>query len=462
MVRATAAVVVCGGVALLLGTTKTASDCIRDGGAATARPSMILVIIDTLRADRLGTYGYPRATSPRLDAFAKQSVLFENAYSQAPNTPPSVAAILTSLYPSMHHLTGNGDRLSDEAQTLPERLGAAGYRTAAFVDGGFLRKEYGLDQGFETYDDEADGFADVLPAAKSWIDAHADAPFFVLLHTYDVHAPYEDTPLPYRDAFLTVAYDGDLRSIDLDKIQRKALARTVTPLEVRYFSDLYDGGIAHADALLGAFLDDLARAGILDRLLIVVTADHGEEFMEHGVMLHWKLYRTVTHVPLLIRFPGARAGGMRISDIVRSIDIAPTMLDAAGVRAHRGMEGRSLLPRVCGHPLHEAAALSEVTWNDTERGYYAGAWHAVGNLATKHAELYDVSVDPLEQNNVALRYGSQTKQLGALASARLAAARERATLPDKTTLVAGGVDAKTVESLRALGYVDVDSKPLTR
>ena len=459
--RATAAALVCGSVALLLGATKAATDCIRDGGATTARPSMILVIIDTLRADRLGTYGYSRATSPRLDAFAKQSVLFENAYSQAPNTPPSVAAILTSLYPSMHHFIGKGDRVTDEARTLPERLGAAGYRTAAFVDGGFLRKDFGLDQGFETYDDKGHGFAHVLPAAKSWIDAHADAPFFVLLHTYDVHTPYEDTPLPYRDAFTTVAYDGDLLSLDLDKIQRKQLARTVTPLEARYFSDLYDGGILHADALLGAFLDDLARAGILDRLLFVVTADHGEEFMEHGVMLHWKLYRTVTHVPLLMRFPGARAGAMRISDIVQSIDIAPTMLDAAGVRGQSGMEGRSLLRRICGYPLHDAVALSEVTWNDTERGYYSGAWHAVSSLATKHAELFDVSADPLEQNNVALRYRSQTKLLREQSSARLAAARARATL-HKTTLVAGGVDAKTAESLRALGYVNGDVKPSAR
>jgi arylsulfatase A-like enzyme len=223
----------------------------------------------------------------------------------------------------------------------------------------------------------------VLPAAKSWIDAHADAPFFVLLHTYDVHTPYEDTPLPYRDAFMTVAYDGDLLSLDLDKIQRKQLARTVTPLEARYFSDLYDGGILHADALLGAFLDDLARAGILDRLLFVVTADHGEEFMEHGVMLHWKLYRTVTHVPLLMRFPGARAGGMRISDIVQSIDIAPTMLDAAGYAGRAAWRDAVSYDGFAVIRCMTAVALSEVTWNDTERGYYSGAWHAVSSLATK-------------------------------------------------------------------------------
>jgi len=443
----------CGSLWLSLGATGTATDCIRGGSIGTAQPSIVLVIIDTLRADRLGSYGYARATSPRLDAFATQSVLFENAYAQAPNTPPSVAAILTSLYPSLHHFTGNGDRLTGEAHTLPELLEAAGYRTAAFVDGGFLRKELGLGQGFATYNDEGGGFANVLPAAKSWIEANARSPFFVLLHTYDVHVPYENTPLPYRDAFLTASYDGDLTSDDLEKIRVKRHGRTLTPAETTHFSDLYDGGILHADELLGGFFDDLARADILDHLLVVVTADHGEEFMEHGTVLHWKLYRTVTHIPLLMRFPGSRAGSMRIPDIVQSIDIAPTILDTAGVRAYRGMEGRSLLPRICGHALHNAAALGEVTWNAREHGYYAGMWHAVGNLATKQAELFDVKADPLEQNNVAQRYRGQTKVLEAHMSARLAAARRQAMLPDEGTPIEGGIDAKTAESLRALGYV---------
>jgi arylsulfatase A-like enzyme len=430
----------------------TPTDCVRpnqDAGAI----SVIMIIIDTLRADRLGAYGYARATSPSLDELAETAVLFENAYAQAPNTPPSVASILTSLYPSSHHFTGQGDRLTEDAVTLAEMMQARGYRTGAFVDGGFLSSRFGLSQGFETYVDDDGGFERVLPAAGRWLAENAGAPFFLLLHSYDVHTPYENTPPPYRDTFSRNRYEGDLTSERLEEVRTKKAGRTLTPAETEHFSDLYDGGILHADALLGDFLDDLTADGTLDRSIVIVTADHGEAFMEHGDVLHSNLYRTVTHVPLIVRFPDARAAGMRVRDIVESIDIAPTVLDVVGSQPYEGMQGRSLLATACGHELSEPMAVSELTWNRDRHGYYFADWHMIHDTRAHFTLLFDVAVDPLEQRNV---WDLHRREIGDLArrlAARVGDARSRAFLPRHGASRTDELDPDTAESLRALGYL---------
>ena len=417
-------------------------------------PSVIVVIVDTLRADRLGCYGYSRATSPWLDAIAAESIVFENAYSQAPNTPPSIASILTSLYPHDHHFTGKGDRLSERALTVAESFGAAGYRTGAFVDAGFMTRQFGLDQGFEVYEDEGGGFEKILPIAARWVREASERPFFLLLLTYDVHTPYEQTPEPYRSRFVDPSYAGTFESKDLEKIRTRAIDHRLTPEETRHFSDLYDGGIAHADALLGSFLADLRKDGLLDRTVLAMTSDHGEEFMEHGSILHEKLYRTVTHVPLLVRLPLAKHRGSRIKEVVETIDIVPTLLAAAGIPRHAGMQGRDLLTLVRGEPFPHPRALGQLPWNQDLTGYYAGKLHMIADARTGAVELFDVVADPLEQNDVAASGAGIIATMKSDLAARLGEAASRAYIARSSANVVDGLDPKTEESLRALGYTD--------
>jgi arylsulfatase A-like enzyme len=414
-------------------------------------PSVILVLLDTLRADRVGCYGYTRATTPGLDALIPEAVLFENAYSQAPNTPPSIASILTSLYPSSHHFTGS-NRLNEGAITLAESFAAAGYRTGGFVDSGYLRARFGMGQGFQTYDDAGGGFAAILPKAAAWARAEPGRPFFLLVHTYDIHTPYEETPAPYRDAFVQGTTASDLTSEDLEEIRTGKLKRTLTPEETRHFSDLYDGGILHADSLLATFLGDLRGERLLDDAVLAITSDHGEEFMEHGSVLHEKLYRTVTHVPWLLRLPHGEHGSLRVPEIVETIDLAPTLLAAAGVPAHAGMQGRNLLPRLAGGPLAEPQAMSQVTWDAEELGYYRGDEHLLLKPSAGRIELYDVRQDPLEQSNLAAGNPEALGALGAALTSRLEGANRRTYLR-RGAEARALLDPETEKSLRALGYV---------
>lgn len=430
---------------------REAEEAVRAAAWPTASPSVVLVLLDTLRADRLGCYGYARATSPGLDSLAPEAVLFDNAYSQAPNTPPSIASIFTSLYPASHHFTGN-NRLSEGAITLAECFAAAGYRTGGFVDSGYLRERFGMGQGFQTYDAAGGGFEAILPKAAAWARAEPGRPFFLLVHTYDIHTPYEETPLPYRDAFVQGNPSSDLTSEDLEEIRTGKLVRTLTAEETRHFSDLYDGGILHADALLANFLAGLRGDRLLDGAVLAITSDHGEEFMEHGSVLHEKLYRTVTHVPWILRLPGGEHGGLRVPEVVETIDLGPTLLAAAGVPAHDGMQGRNLLPHLAGEPLVDPQAVGQVTWDAEELGYYRGDRHLLLKPSASRLEMYDVRQDPLEQSNLAAGDPAAVGALGAALTSRL----EQASL--RTYLRRGAesravLDPETEKSLRALGYV---------
>ncbi|MCK4680717.1 sulfatase [bacterium] len=285
-------------------------------------PNVIVVSIDTLRADRLGSYGYERSTSPKMDLLASEGVLFEWAVSSAPNTVPSHMSIFTSLYPTVHGFTGNGDRLPGWQLTFTEYLRERGYRTFATTDGAFMRGWFGFDQGFERYNDVKKGIASSVKLAFNWVDSGvADSPLFLFIHCYDVHSPY-DPPPPYRDLFTDPSYDGGFYpgSAELEKI-RHAVNRNpeaghgLSPADVEFMSARYDGGIAYTDHWIGELVDGLASRGLLENTWLFVTSDHGEEFTEHGAVLHEKLYLTVTHVPLIVRQPGR---GIEVGESPRS------------------------------------------------------------------------------------------------------------------------------------------------
>ncbi len=308
------------------------------------RPNLVLVSLDTLRADHLDLYGYERATSPNLDRLACDSLVFTQALSASTWTLPSTASMVTGLLPSQHGATSIHAPLAPRVLTLAERLAAAGYRTAAFTDGGFLDPRWGFAQGFERYDSTAGkawqykDAAPIFSAASDWLRANRFRPFFLFLQTYEIHEPYVNRE-GFADPFFDPHYAGPLG--DVVRIDNED--EPPAPEDLLHVVALYDGGIARADHYLGAVLDTLARTGLDRDTAVIVTSDHGEEFLEHGRMEHTEghVYDPNVRVPLVVRPPGGTAG-RRVARTVSGLDVTPTLLACAGLPA-TGLAGRSLV-----------------------------------------------------------------------------------------------------------------------
>lgn len=317
----------------------------------------VLVSIDTLRADHLGFYGYHRNTSPGLDELAAQSVVFETAISQAPSTLTSHLAMFTSLFPAQFFPTAagpvpaDGRILSDRIATFPQLFRAAGFRTAGHSEGGYVSGSYGFRRGFERWTDPRfSGSADVEATVARGLEflgemAEVDDRFLLFLHTYSVHDPYEP-PEPYRGLFTRGEAPTEDPASWVTLLKVNAGHRPTGQDEARYFEARYDEGIRYADDVLARLWDGLAELGLDDEVALVVTSDHGEEFLEHGRYLHTQLYPEHLRVPFLIRVPGVTP--RRVTTPVRSIDIAPTLLDLAGLEPLPEASGRSLVPWLRG------------------------------------------------------------------------------------------------------------------
>jgi arylsulfatase A-like enzyme len=358
---------------------------------AEAHP-VIILDIDTLRADELGCYGYGRATSPTIDRIASEGTRFEWAFAQAPVTAPSQASILTSLYPTVHGLLEYGDKLPGEVTTLAEVLRAEGFTTAAFVDGGFMSRQWGVSQGFGLYDQTPTESLRVIgPKVQRWVEAHSRETFFLLVHTYDVHTPYAPAE-PYRSMFLdglSEPSDGFEPTADRMKAQlfgrRNGSLEPLPQRDIEYARALYDAEIRFVDDWIGRFMAQLKRLGLLERATLIVLSDHGEEFQEHGSVMHEKLYATVTRIPLIFRPPGGGEGRV-VSDVVEAIDVMPTVIDLVGAALpETALHLLQQLPR----PLRLAIEQSEVdpVVEAGERLQLGEPRHLAGLLEVLHGPL---------------------------------------------------------------------------
>ena len=349
-----------------------------------ARPNLVLISIDSLRPDHLGCYGHPRPTSPEIDRLAAEGVRFESAVSTSSWTLPAHAALFTGLNDSSHGLFDNGLRLSPNHRTLAEELKAAGYHTAGFYGGPYLHPTFGLGDGFDIYrscmttvpddanEDElraesrsANGKSheDVtgprtLENVKAWTaERPADAPYFLFVHLWDVHYDFIP-PAPY-DRMFDPEYKGTLDGRDF--MGSRDVHRGMARRDLEHLLALYDGEIRFTDEILKQILGALREKGLLENTLVVLTADHGEEFFEHGSKGHQKtLYDEVVKIPLVMHWPGALEAGRTVPDQVRIVDVMPTLLAAAGVRELPTMAGRDLLPLARGKSLAPAPALLEL------------------------------------------------------------------------------------------------------
>ena len=431
---------------------------------------IVLIVLDTLRADGLSIYGNPRSTSPHIDRLAEQGVLFEQAVSHASSTLPGFVGLLSGSYPTA--------RVFDRTllRSLVEPLAGAGYLTAAFTEGGYASPHFGLDRGFASFEAEEGkvhllgtgptplrdgdgGVARTFGAARDWLRAHASQRFFLLVHTYEVHVPYlrreyaeglptGNLPETYPVATVRAVQDGTI---------------PVGATEVAYVRALYDGGVAAADREVGQLLELLDQLGVGDRTLVVLTADHGEELGErtpqrlgmHGAML----YDTLLRIPLIIRDPLARAPVRRVANQVRLVDVMPTILDRAGLPLPAPIDGRSLVPLMAGSERGERLAYAEVSDPDSALprriAVREGGWKLVVNLpplpeGEPASEFYRVSGDPLELHDLAAaeptRKDAYLQLLRAQREAIDRAGRPRLGLDED-------VPSDLREQLRALGYV---------
>jgi arylsulfatase A-like enzyme len=331
--------------------------------ASAPRPTRgyILISLDTLSASHLGAYGAERPTSPFFDSLASRGTLFESAFVQYPSTLVSHMSIFTGLYPQQHGVYPPSYRLSPAIGTLPERFSQAGFRTAGHTEGGYVGRGYGFARGFDEFTD---------PRVKSTTDIErtfekglaflrrlgADDRFFVFLHTYSIHDPYEP-PEPYASLFWSGEPPGSLTKLPIGRVNEGLL--TVDERTVEYFEALYDGGIRYADDVLAGLFEELEGLGLSDETTIVITSDHGEEFMEHGRVGHTQIYPETLQVPLLVLHPDLPAG-RRVAEVVQSIDIAPTLLELAGIDPLEAATGASLVPLLQGERHSRTIAYAEV------------------------------------------------------------------------------------------------------
>ncbi len=407
------------------------------------RPNVFIYLVDTLRPDRLGCYGYERGTSPNIDRFAETASLFENAFGQSSWTKPSTASMFTGLRPTEHGATGWHDKLPGGIETMAEALKAAGYRTAGYVANPNVIPRFGFDQGFDDYHVELRRpSAAMNERVFAWLDEHGDEPFFYYLHTIDPHAPYSP-PEPFRSRFAPTA----------DQMPSWK-PRWKWPAEAKpYLSDLYDADIAANDESFGRLLQHLKKLGVYDDTLVVLVSDHGEAFLEHGHYRHGRgLFSETLLVPLIIKFPGQREG-QRIAQPVQHADIMPTVLDELGLAVPEGVVGQSLAAfggSSGGPPLADRALHSHLNiYGSLQMSVVDGDWKLIqrergGRI---NHQLYNWSEDRDEMRDLA----RERPVLAAVLKAKIAESLDgsRSTTPKEGV----EIDAETEEALRALGYL---------
>jgi len=408
------------------------------------RPNVILISIDALRPDHLGAYGYHRDLSPQLDSLAAQGTRFADAISQATWTLPSVTSLFLSQYVSTHGVEAADARIPGEAQTLAEVLRAHGYATAAFVIGVYTSWDFGMDQGFTHFVGDAGRAEQRVALMRQWIEGRDQAkPFFLYAHFIDVHHPYRSRN-PYGEQY-GVGYRGFVNGTEpLGKIAAK-----LAPDDLQHLIDLYDNGVAHADFHVGRFLSWLRDAGLDAATLVILTADHGEAFLEHRNMLGhrgWP-YEELIRVPLLMRGPGIPAGRV-VSTPVEQIDLAPTILDFCAIEPGPTMQGRSLRPLLQRAGAHKPYTYSEFLPYQL-KAIRSDAWKLIADHKTGAHELFDLRADGAERRNLAAERPEVVQelltQLSSFATANLAWNRRPETAE---------VQPATREQLRALGYLD--------
>jgi len=407
---------------------------------------IVLISLDTLRARSMSAYGYHTPTTPKFEKLLSEGTLFEKAFTTFSNTLGAHMSMLTGLYPANHRVRAMNLTLDEAIPTLAARVRDAGYETAAFTEDALLRAEAGFQRGFARYfenKDIADGAGDAegtFRRALAWTGEQPDEPLFLFVHTYEVHAPYR--PPDYTE---------------------KELAGIPSPGgPVPHKLRRYEREILHLDRLLADFLARLEELAPPGDLLVIIAADHGEEFLEHGSLFHVQLFDEVMHVPLFMRWPGRIPEGLRIDTPVSLVDVVPTVLDLVGAEPVRA-DGTSLVPLIEGASLARDAVFAQTA----RSAQHGGKIHYIARSATAkcivrgdeeadRAECFDLVADPEEKNPLGPETSPELTALHAEALAYRAQAKRviEGEAEEKELTAEDEADPRRREKLRMLGYVE--------
>jgi arylsulfatase A-like enzyme len=422
--------------------------------------NVVLLTVDTLRADRLGAYGYTaRQNSPRIDAQLASGVVFEQALSQRASTWPSLASLLTGLYPSGHGVVENGYGFPDDLPTLPKMLHGAGYQTGAFLSNMCDANH----QGWDAFACAGGQDGKTVRRALEWTQgADGKRPFFLWVHLFGPHPPYYNGGDLAKE--LDPGYTGTLgpKKWQLDPIMTKPIA--LTARDVQHLNALYDAAVTGSDRSSGSLLDGLKAAGRLDKTIVLFAADHGEELYQHNKYLYHScsVYQTALHVPLGFSAPGLLPAGARVPQTVELIDVLPTLLDLLGIAKPAEQHGRSLVPYLERPGTGGAGKPAFSEYGSTRiRTVVQGDWKLIqnpdgvspvcipdappGHYPIGRAELYDLAKDPGETANLAAAQGARVAELSKLIRNRFAGIRNRAHRQEMTDEVK--------KKMNELGYV---------
>ena len=471
----------------------------RDPSDDDARPNLLLVSLDTLRADRLGSQGYPRSTSPALDRFAASNLQFANAYSHAASTGPSHMSLFTSLYPTMHGVTQQYSSLTESAETMAELMAAAGYHNEALTNGGYIRGELGFAQGFASYLDRSYNVDAELGRVDEMVDRTIEAmerlrdrPFFLFLQTYEVHAPYCPGE-PFTDLFAPV-YQGPLgdcvTALEIDRINHGCMngekltdenfgADPPTRADLEHVVDLYDAGVRRTDRAMERLLASLEELGLAENTHVVFFADHGEDLGDHQDMgRHSRsLYDEIVHVPLLMRLPGVVSQPRLVESRIALMDLMPTLFELMDVPAIDAFRGVSLASVLRGEKK-DAAPRDAVYAENFRHGtavrlslregdykmvrvrtdeVFGGSeidWETPRMKDLRPSvELYDLSSDPGERRNLAEDEPERTKKLRAELDRLFREQSENALSANRVS-----IDEAARRRLKGLGYLRDEEK----
>ncbi len=437
------------------------------------RFNVVLISLDSLRADHVGCYGYDRATTPALDRFAGEGVRFANAISTSSWTLPTHLTMFTGRYQLSHGVVQDTMSLRPLVPTLPEVFKKNGYTTAGFVSGPYLAAHYGYARGMDTYEDISAEYAhrqearsaivapEVTEKALGWLDAHAQDRFFLFIHYFDIHYDYIP-PSPY-DTMFDPDYRGTIDGSNF--IERRDVNSRMDARDLEHILALYDGEIRFTDDHVAKVLQRIDRLGLRDNTLVIIVSDHGDEFFEHGNKGHHRtVYSEVLRVPFLMRLPKGIGRGSVVNEQVSLVDLMPTILDITGIDTPRGVEGVSLLPLVRGRPIDREAIYAEFF---DKRGFNLQVARRTPEHKTiehfnrlmhpkrRPIEAYDLSTDPRERHDLAAGrvewLNGEMARLGSWLEQRWRVHRELERADHGTNRVK--IDNETMQRLKSLGYV---------
>ncbi|MEK6775970.1 MAG: sulfatase [bacterium] len=450
------------------------------------KPNVLLITIDTMRADYLSCYGHPQKTSPHIDRIAEEGVTFLQAFSQASMTAPSHASMFTSLYPFRHGVRRNNHPYLGKEKTIAEILQAKGYRTAAFISAEPLKSTLcRLNKGFDVYDekftsrlfavDEVARFmliefidesgilgsvemdpierraSDTNQDVIKWLAKKRNPPFFAWIHYYDPHSPYR-APKKLVDKFYSGGdpYDPkktSMRNMEIPDDMRSEL-RGITDLD--YVRANYAAEVNYTDQYIGELRQTLEELKLLDNTILVIVGDHGEGLGEHNYMEHAaKIYEEQLWIPLIVRFPQRFTGGLKIREMVASVDIAPTVLDLIGFEGISGSDGRSFLPLTQeGYKKENSRHLYAETVKWDERSMRSDRYKLIRNgKSEQRFELYDLIEDPDESRNLS----ADRKEVFSALQKELDEIIKKDPVPDLTKNAT--TNQRTLDRLKSLGYL---------